>query len=83
MVQRLVQYLATKARRKTKVKKRKFFVINLVLLYVHAADISVIEHVVPWQSSPELVGLVVRVKSVKPNKTRQILVKNLIGMSVT
>ena len=83
MVQRLVQYLATKARRKTKVKKRKFFVINLVLLYVHAADISVIEHVVLWQSSPELVGLVVRVKSVKPNKTRQILVKNLIGMSVT
>ena len=57
--------------------------INLVLLYVHAADISVIEHVVLWQSSPELVGLVVRVKSVKPNKTRQILVKNLIGMSVT
>ena len=74
MVQLLVQYLATKARRKTKVKKRKFFVIN---------HISVIEHVVLWQSSPELVGLVVRVKSVKPNKTRQILVKNLIGMSVT
>ena len=82
MVQRLVQYLATKARRKTKVKKRKFFVINLVLLYVHAADISVIEHVVLWQSSPELVGLVVRVKSVKLNKTLQILAKNPIGMSV-
>ena len=78
-----MQYLATKARQKTKVKKRKFFVINPVLLYVHAADISVIEHAVLWQSSPELVGLEVRVKSVKPNKTRQILVKNLIGMSVT